>query len=324
MNCSRPLSILNPCNTSEELNLYNSLAVVRERILVPCGKCYACLVNRQRSWVYRMAAQMEVDKWPAYFFTLTYTDDNIPKTSKGEETLVKSDLQAFMKRFRSNVDYHCDKNGLDHWSCQFYACGEYGTQTQRPHYHVLVFNCPPWIADYLHSLIKKSWKLSDLEPQLIMVTDLKLVFYITKYISKINQQKLHLRDEDKIKYYLHNSLLSGAREMAEKLMTDVYQEKPFALMSRRPAIGKSYYDKLSQNQKQFFLDSPVVHIAGLSFSLPRYYRQKIFDAYERSELLENSIQNLENQTPYQQRQNVAKNIVKERMAAYKEKRNNLF
>jgi hypothetical protein len=69
------------------------------------------------------------------FITLTYREETMPRRGlDGRGILVKSDLQNFFKRYRkiSRIP------GL-----KYYACGEYGGETGRPHYHAIVFgDCP--------------------------------------------------------------------------------------------------------------------------------------------------------------------------------------
>ena len=63
------------------------------------------------------------------FVTLTYSPDKIPQGG----TLVPKDLQDWLKRFRKAVAPV---------RVRFYAVGEYGDATQRPHYHAAVFGYP--------------------------------------------------------------------------------------------------------------------------------------------------------------------------------------
>lgn len=60
------------------------------------------------------------------FLSLTYSDEFLPAGN----TLVKRDLQLFMKRLRKERG-----DGV-----RFIACGEYGDTTLRPHYHIILFN----------------------------------------------------------------------------------------------------------------------------------------------------------------------------------------
>lgn len=325
MECVRPITIKNPCLTSEEVNVYNTGLIDRKRISVPCGKCYACKVNYQRQWVFRMLAHMDTSEYPAIFFTLTYDDDSLPYNSLGQPTLRKPHLSAFLKRLRSGIDYHCEKNDIPEFKFQFYACGEYGSSSLRPHYHIIMFDVRPDIQDFLRSFILKHWHYSQLDPKLIVVNGPQLVFYISKYITKAMESKLNLFPEEKYKYFSGNrDTWNVARDLLDLLKDDAFQESPFAEMSRRPAIGKKYWEKLSLNDKQFFLDSPVVHIHGQAFSLPRYYRQKIFDSYERSELLEKSCLRKDKKTRSDIYKNKSEVEVKKILSEHKNSKDLLF
>lgn len=56
---------------------------------------------------------------------MTYDDDHLPA-----DGVVKKDLQDWLKRLR-----HRESTGI-----RYYAVGEYGSITARPHYHMLLFN----------------------------------------------------------------------------------------------------------------------------------------------------------------------------------------
>lgn len=63
------------------------------------------------------------------FVTLTYRSDQIPIVN-GLSSLQPEDLQKFLKRLRKK---------LEPVRLRFFACGEYGDETQRPHYHAAIF-----------------------------------------------------------------------------------------------------------------------------------------------------------------------------------------
>lgn len=74
----------------------------------------------------------------AYFVTLTYSDSNVVyapiPNQNGEviyevQTLVKKDVQDFIKRVRKGIKE----------KIKYFAVGEYGNKTWRPHYHLLIF-----------------------------------------------------------------------------------------------------------------------------------------------------------------------------------------
>lgn len=67
------------------------------------------------------------------FLTLTYSDENLPLTSTGLGTLKFKHLQDWLKRLRKEIEP---------LRIRYYAVGEYGEQTERPHYHVALFGYP--------------------------------------------------------------------------------------------------------------------------------------------------------------------------------------
>lgn len=67
------------------------------------------------------AAQYESNS----FATLTFGDDNLPQ----DNSVSPRDVQTFIKRLRKRTN-----GGL-----RYFACGEYGEVTGRPHYHLALF-----------------------------------------------------------------------------------------------------------------------------------------------------------------------------------------
>lgn len=92
-------------------------------LATPCGRCLPCRVARRREWMWRQIFESYCHKENC-FVTLTYDDKNMPRE------LVKSDLQKFFKRLRARF------NGV---GIRFFAVGEYGDKTWRPHYHASLF-----------------------------------------------------------------------------------------------------------------------------------------------------------------------------------------
>src|SRR3954449_8205389 len=92
-----------------------------EKFSLPCGQCIGCRLERSRQWAMRCVHENKMHPRSS-FVTLTYDDKNIPPAG----SLSKRDFQLFMKRLRKS-----QSNPL-----RFFACGEYGETTHRPHYHV--------------------------------------------------------------------------------------------------------------------------------------------------------------------------------------------
>ena len=66
------------------------------------------------------------------FVTLTYDDNQVPMNDNADLILYKPDLQNFLKRLRKRKDGE---------RIRYFAVGEYGTQSGRPHYHLCLFGC---------------------------------------------------------------------------------------------------------------------------------------------------------------------------------------
>jgi hypothetical protein len=82
------------------------------------------------------------------FCTLTYRQDTLPKTTltdpdtgeilPGLPTLTRKDLSSWLKRLRER--YH--RENANSSALRFFACGEYGENFWRPHYHAILFGYP--------------------------------------------------------------------------------------------------------------------------------------------------------------------------------------
>lgn len=94
-----------------------------------CGQCLPCRINKRREWTHRIlleAMQYEDN----CFATLTYggNEDGAEPT-----TLIPEHARNFLKRIRK---------AIAPVRLRFYLVGEYGDQSERPHYHVALFNYP--------------------------------------------------------------------------------------------------------------------------------------------------------------------------------------
>ena len=123
-------------------------------VTIPCGRCIGCRLDYSRSWADRMMLEMESCDRKAIFLTLTYNNSHgvpcmVSDYEAGENeyfpqdglvrlngdkaylceafTLYKRDVQLFMKRLRKHFKER---------KIRFYAAGEYGDHTFRPHYHI--------------------------------------------------------------------------------------------------------------------------------------------------------------------------------------------
>lgn len=212
-------------------------------VIVPCGSCPGCRDARANAWVMRLLEE-EKKAVHSHFITLTY--ETAPLSPYHHPTLVKSDFQNFMKRLRKMAG-----EGI-----KYYACGEYGSTTDRPHYHAIVFNCH-------HDFYARAWAL-DKKP----IGHVKIgtvtggsVAYTCKYICKERQK-------DPVSY---------------KLVSDDRQPE-FSLMSK--GIGTAYLTPEMVKWHKSNLAAYYVKEGGYTASLPRYFKRFIFDDYEKKALFD--------------------------------------
>lgn len=108
----------------------------------PCGQCLHCRINQSMVWSTRI--KLERDLWPdSIFVTLTYNDEHLPIINN-TNSLSKEDYTNFLKRLRQNITPR---------RIRTIGVGEYGPNTNRPHYHLIIFNSKP--GDETH--IENAW-----------------------------------------------------------------------------------------------------------------------------------------------------------------------
>lgn len=95
-----------------------------------CGQCMPCRIRKRRLWAHRLMLENRLHG-DSCFLTLTY-DPNLPTFPQGG-SLVPKHLTDFLKRLRRNYTTN---------SLRYFAVGEYGEQSQHPHYHALLFGYP--------------------------------------------------------------------------------------------------------------------------------------------------------------------------------------
>lgn len=207
---------------------------LKKHKVVPCGKCVPCKRRRQAGWSFRLMQEAQ-HSFSAVFLTLTYADEHLTYGDTWP-TLVKRDFQLFMKRLRKEHHKKSDKKLV------YYACGEYGESTYRPHYHAILFNLRPDML--FDARLSEIWKLGNVR---VDPCNIKTIQYVSKYVMK-----------------------------SDKKPDDV--EPEFSLMSR--GIGKGYLtDAVKKYYKQNQLPY-VVWKDGQKMTMPRYYKERIFSEEE--------------------------------------------
>lgn len=143
----------------------------------PCGKCPACRLRRASDWSFRLMEEEKVSS-SAYFLTLTYDTKFVPITERGFMSLDKRDLQLFFKRLRK-----AHISGAN--PIKYYAVGEYGGRSRRPHYHVIAFSAEL-------SKVQPAWQLGSVHYGTVTGAS---IGYTLKYISKPAKIPQHQNDD---------------------------------------------------------------------------------------------------------------------------------
>lgn len=223
-------------------------------VSVPCGKCLACLGKLRKEWSFRIQQELK-GAASAHFITLTYSDEH------NTGSLCKRDIQLFLKRLRKHFNIVLSDDLPSYYTpistgqslafkspqIRYYCVGEYGTKTFRPHYHLILFNL---CTKNLELLITKTWDKGIVHVGTVTPSS---IAYVTKYV--ITRDEYHWEQE----------------------------QKPFALMSRRPGIGANYLATMRDYHKEGFKNH-VTLPGGEKQKLPRYYKDKIFNKHEKAYL----------------------------------------
>lgn len=147
--------------------LFGKLPNQSTRILVPCGKCPACLANKANEWAFRLENEFK-RSFNAFFVTLTYDDDHLPYDVNGKPCFSKRDVQLFVKRLRKKSET----------KLKYYATAEYGERYNRPHYHAIIFNLK---TKDTYDTLRSTWQNGNVD---IGTCTSASIRYTTKYCLK--------------------------------------------------------------------------------------------------------------------------------------------
>lgn len=230
---------------------------LEDLIAVPCGHCEDCLKANARAWSIRILEEAKQYK-NNYFITFTYNDENLPVNG----SLIKDEISNFNKKLKT----YLNRKGLNS-DFRFYGVGEYGSQTFRPHYHVIYFNLdlpdlklfqkneysqPLFTSKFLESV----WSKGQIQ---IGFVDVGSACYVARYCDK---KKKNLSREDL------------------DLMKKFNLEPEFSRMSRRPGIGSNYIENLINNVKNGCFK---IQFKNNNFSIPKFYTKKFEDLLTEEE-----------------------------------------
>lgn len=200
-----------------------------------CGQCRGCRAAWSREWALRCMHEASMHAVNT-FVTLTYDDKKLPVNA----SLDREAFPLFMKRLRKSIEPA---------KVRYFHVGEYGTRTNRPHYHALLFGYRP-------------------EDQKLLAVRGKYPVYTSEALRVLWPDGLHEFGE-----VTGASALYCAGYMKRK-MTGSWaklkygvREPEYGTMSRNPGIGAAWLDKF--RCEVYPCDGVVVR--GMVVKPPRYY-----------------------------------------------------
>lgn len=183
------------------------------------------------------------------FITLTYADDRLPE----DGSLRPIDLKNWLKRIRRA----CEPNLI-----RYFAVGEYGDRTMRPHYHVALFGFMPCLGNSIKlkgacqcrscCIVRDTW---DFGHVLVGELNIQSASYITGYVAK-----KFTRPDD--------SRLQG-------------RHPEFARMSLKPGIGAGAIPDVASSMMQYKIEEKLADVptalrhGSSEMPLGRYLRRHL-------------------------------------------------
>ena len=249
---------------------YEDLMYNPKVMLIPCGQCIGCRIRQREDWTTRI--ELEAKDYPkeqVWFITLTYDDDHVPgmiiktgeimrkvqytwkpreKRPDSVQILLYEDIQKFLKRLRKAY----------RGKLRYFVAGEYGEQTARPHYHMILYGWEPTDLKNLYKIhhngyytsewLANLWGMGQIQiAQAVPETYRYVAGYVTKKMYEIDGKKANA-------YY------------------ELGQTRPFACMSLKPGLGDNYYQK---HKAEIWRQGYIQCTNGKQAQIPRYYEKQM-------------------------------------------------
>lgn len=182
----------------------------------PCGLCMACRINKRRMWTHRMILESYMHSDNS-FLTLTYDDEHLPP----DGSVNPQTLQLFLKRLRQ---------AISPVKIRFYAVGEYGDKSMRPHYHIALFgySFPDRVLHgmskgrplFRSSLLEKCWTYGFASIGELTAESAQYVGgYVVKKMTKFDDKRLEGRHPEFSRMSLKPGIGAPALEKILDIMT---------------------------------------------------------------------------------------------------------
>lgn len=253
--------------------------------IVPCGRCTGCRLERSRQWAVRGYCELQMHERSS-FLTLTYRDSDLVPGNKSA-TLVKEHFQLFMKRIRKKYG-----EGI-----RFFGCGEYGTLTRRPHYHICLFGhefddkkvYSGRGADTLYTSeqLNTLWGYGDCK---IGAVSFKSIAYVARYIceKKLGKESAFYQEEGILPEFVRMSLKPGlGARWFERYGSDVFPHD-YMVVNGHKCVPPRYFSLLlERTQPALFAEIKARRLKDAESKTEEYFlfrRLRAKHAVKRAQL----------------------------------------
>lgn len=209
-------------------------------ILVPCRKCTECRLQYSREWATRCMCE-SMTSTQSWFLTLTYDEEHVPGINKrtgelfhgfgtyekrnGKFEQVMTLEPEDMTRFKDSLDKKLRRAGKK--PLRYYYCGEYGSTTFRPHYHMIAFNL----------------ELEESEMKLQFINNEHQPIYKCQWLEDLwgkGMVRIGAVTWNSAAYVARYIMKKQTGKEGEKRKEIIGNIPEYVTMSTRPGIGKDY------------------------------------------------------------------------------------
>lgn len=227
-------------------------------IIHPCGKCLPCRLLKAKEKAIRCVHEAKMHE-KNIFLTLTYNNENL-----SSPRLVLQDMDLFLKRLREHINREAttddEKKAL---TISYMYTGEYGEESKRPHWHIIIFNYEPsdkrfpdhrkhqddlgnliWTSDTLTKL----WKKGTIE---FGAVTFESAGYVARYAAK---KLIHGHDQDHDYHPIHNTSKGRAigRTWIEKHFKHTFENGFVVINEKQAKIPRYYVDWAKKHQTKLW------------------------------------------------------------------------
>lgn len=229
---------------------------------LPCGSCIGCRLDYSYDWAVRCTCEAQMHEQNCLIL-LTYKD--LPK----DGSLQLNDWQNFMDRLRYKVG-----------PVRYFHSGEYGSRNGRPHDHALLFGfdfpdkkyfkkSAAGFDLYRSEMLEGLWEKGHCS---VGSMSFESAGYLARYLMDKPQLTERIVDENGIvlgRRYTQEAIERYGEKVCERTGEIRLCRRPeYLTMSRRPGIGKSWFDKFWMD---VYPQDVMVLKSGKKMPPPRFF-----------------------------------------------------